>query len=440
MKTISAVSLITMATLPAFGTDTNTQIDKLIAADTAFGDQFSRSLSVALSWALIGAPTNDGNGSNAGAAYVFNYATGQELLRVTPADIQPGDFFGWDVAGTGQRLFVSALNSGIGSNETGSVYVFSPFTGEQFGELVGSDTVEGDGFGLSIAASGARLLIGAPTDNSPAEEAGSAYIFNTGTNQQVFKLTASDASAVDRFGTDVAISGSLAVIGAPFADPLGGASGAAYVFSATSGQQLQKLVPNDGASQDWFGFAVAVSGSLAVVGSPRDDDNGSISGSAYVFDAVTGEQLHKLTASDAGPGDGFGGSVAINGNLIVVDGGSPGSPGAAYVFDAETGQELYKLVASDGENGDALGYRVAVIGNRAVCSALNDDDAGSAYVFDITPCFADVNDDNTVDLADLNIVLGNFGNATTNGDTNFDGVVDLADLNRVLSEFGISCP
>ncbi|XHC25748.1 MAG: hypothetical protein ACFHWZ_02795 [Phycisphaerales bacterium] len=436
----TAIALFCAVAVTAAGTDTNTQIDKLIAADTAFGDQFSRSLSMTLSYALIGAPTNDGDGDSAGAAYVFDYVTGQELMRVTPADIQPNDFFGWDVAGTGQRLFVSALNSGFGSNETGSVYVFNLFTGQQLGELVGSDIAEGDGFGLSIAASGSRLLIGAPTDNTPAEEAGSAYVFNAGTNQQLFKLTASDGTASDRFGTDVAVSGSLAVVGAPFADPLGSSSGAAYVFSATSGQQLQKLVPNDGAPQDWFGFAVAISGSLAVVGSPRDDDAGSISGSAYVFDAATGEQLHKLTASDASEGDGFGDSVAISGNLVVVGSGSSASPGSAYVFDAETGQELYKLIASDGENGDALGYQVAVIGNRTVCSALNHNGTGTAYVFDVTPCFADLNNDNTVDLTDLNIILGNFGNTTTNGDTNSDGVVDLADLNRVLNEFGTDCP
>ncbi len=54
-------------------------------------------------------------------------------------------------------------------------------------------------------------------------------------------------------------------------------------------------------------------------------------------------------------------------------------------------------------------------------------------------CPADVNDSGTVDLADLNLVLGNFGQSTSDGDTNGDGEVDLADLNAVLGAFGTTC-
>ena len=56
------------------------------------------------------------------------------------------------------------------------------------------------------------------------------------------------------------------------------------------------------------------------------------------------------------------------------------------------------------------------------------------------PCPADLTGDNTVNLADLNLVLANFGTTTPDGDTNNDGVVDLADLNAVLAAFGQLCP
>ncbi len=55
-------------------------------------------------------------------------------------------------------------------------------------------------------------------------------------------------------------------------------------------------------------------------------------------------------------------------------------------------------------------------------------------------CPADVNNSGAVDLADLSIVLNNFGNTTSEGDTNGDGVVDLADLSAVLNAFGTTCP
>ena len=57
-------------------------------------------------------------------------------------------------------------------------------------------------------------------------------------------------------------------------------------------------------------------------------------------------------------------------------------------------------------------------------------------------CDGDVTGDQAVDLADLNIVLFNFGTAVTpgtNGDATGDGLVDLADLNLVLFNFGSVC-
>jgi probable HAF family extracellular repeat protein len=48
----------------------------------------------------------------------------------------------------------------------------------------------------------------------------------------------------------------------------------------------------------------------------------------------------------------------------------------------------------------------------------------------------DVNGDGVVDLNDLNLVLVNFGQTTSEGDANGDGVVDLNDLNLVLTNFG----
>ncbi len=60
------------------------------------------------------------------------------------------------------------------------------------------------------------------------------------------------------------------------------------------------------------------------------------------------------------------------------------------------------------------------------------EDAGSA-------CPGDATGDQVVDLADLNLVLANFGQTTADGDVTDDGLVDLADLNAVLANFGNSC-
>ena len=94
----------------------------------------------------------------------------------------------------------------------------------------------------------------------------------------------------------------------------GSFSGSAYVFDAVTGAELHKLVPSDGAPEDYFGFSVALSGTTAVIGAFGDDDKGSFAGAIYLFDVVTGAELDKLYASDAAVDDYFGYSVAVDGH------------------------------------------------------------------------------------------------------------------------------
>ena len=101
--------------------------------------------------------------------------------------------------------------------------------------------------------------------------------------QQLFKPTASDAQAGDLFGNTAALSGNAALIGAYFSDNAGERSGSAYLFDVTTGQQLFKLTASDAAPGDSFGISGALSGSTAVVGAHADDDGGDLSGSAYLF-------------------------------------------------------------------------------------------------------------------------------------------------------------
>ena len=95
-----------------------------------------------------------------------------------------------------------------------------------------------------------------------------------------------DGAANDGFGRSVAINGATAIVAASLDDDNGSASGSAYLFDATTGEQLFKLLPDDGASSDHFGISVAINGATAIVGADHNDDNGTDSGSAYLFDAA----------------------------------------------------------------------------------------------------------------------------------------------------------
>ena len=116
-------------------------------------------------------------------------------------------------------------------------------------------------------------------------------------------MTASDGAAWDHFGKFVCISGEYAVVGAKYDDDNGTASGSAYIFKldGASWVQYQKLTASDGAAGDSFGCSVSIGGDYAIVGAVLDADNGTDSGSAYIFKRLGTSWIEqqKLTASDA---------------------------------------------------------------------------------------------------------------------------------------------
>ena len=140
-------------------------------------------------------------------------------------------------------------------------------------------------------------------------------MFDATTGNQISKLTANDAMRGDYFGESVGISGNTAIVGAYADDDAGVESGSAYLFDVTTGNQLRKLTADDATTLDFFGFSVGISGNTAIVGAAADDHAGIFSGSAYLFDVTTGNQLFKLTASDAAQDNRFGYSADISGTL-----------------------------------------------------------------------------------------------------------------------------
>jgi hypothetical protein len=136
------------------------------------------------------------------------------------------------------------------------------------------------------------------------------------------------------------------------------AAGVLLIATTAAGQwhQIHKLTAEDAAEDDIFGASVSIDGDLIVIGAPHDDDAcpedpDCDSGAVYVFDAITGEQLHKLTANDASENDVTGASVCINDGRIVA--GAPHAGwGAVYIFDAGTGEQLRWLARIDEYSGN----------------------------------------------------------------------------------------
>ncbi len=270
-------------------------------------------------------------------------------------------------------------------------------------KLLANDGKAHDFFGYNVALSESTAVIGAfKADHKvQGKDVGAAYVFTRSQNtwRQQAKLTPLDGKAEDTFGGKVAISGDTIIVGAMRTDDAvkGENTGSAYIFSRTGSKWYQqaKLTAKDAAQGDSFGWSIAVSGDIAAIGAPKDDDKGTDSGSVYIFKRIGNhwQQEAKLTAKDGTEGDVFGISIAISGNTLLIGADlneeKGFNAGAAYVFTRNDNSwvQQAKLTADDGAQSDIFGVRVALSDDTALISARRDDDdvmgvdAGSAYIF-----------------------------------------------------------
>lgn len=447
--TLPAIALSTFGALPAVGQTINEEF-KLVASDAAGGDIFGVSVAVSRTTTIIGALFDDDAGDFSGSAYLFDTETGLQLFKLTASDAAEGDQFGTSVAISRTTAIVGSVGDDDEGSATGSVYIFDTDTGIQLFKLTASDAEEGDLFGISVAISLNTAVVGAIFSDDAGPSSGSAYLFDTVTGLELFKLTASDAQAGDFFGASVAIFGTTAIIGAPNSDDAGSNSGSVYLFDTLTGLQIAKLTSSEAASRDFFGHSVAIAGTTAIVGLYVAHDAGSNRGSAFLFDTETGLELFKLTPSDAEDEDHFGTSVAITGTTAIVgafgidDTGS--NSGSAYLFDTKTGLQIAKLIATDAAADDQFGGNVAISNTTAIVGASANDDAGassgSAYVFDtvVLPCPADVSGDGQLNFFDISRFLTFYQIEDPIADFNGDGLFNFFDISAFLKAFAAGCP
>jgi len=238
---------------------------------------------------------------------------------------------------------------------------------------------------------------------------------------------ASNASSLDLFGADVAISGTTLVVGAVLEDSDGTGqgdnsamdSGAVYVFVRNGNNWVQQayLKSSNVDADDAFGSSISISGDTIVIGASQEDGNGTNqsdnslinSGAVYVFTRSAGvwTQQAYLKASNLDANDAFGTSVAIDGDSIIVGAASESGDGsietdnsmvdagAAYIFtrSGSTWSQQAYLKASNADIGDSFGTTVAFDTDTVVIGAIAEDsdgtgesdnsvnNAGAAYVF-----------------------------------------------------------
>ena len=440
---VVAVALLTTTALA--GSTIGTEDAIFTASDAAFGDIFGRSLDAEGDLLVVGAPGNDDAGGSSGSAYMFDLSTGTEIQKITASDQQFNDVFGQSVAISGPRFIVGSRNDNAGNGRTGSVYVFDSATGEELGKLLASNGASGDSFGESVALEGNMAAIGAPSAGN-----GAVYLFDISTGDELFEMRPVVSVGGQRLGESVAMHGDRVIAGAPD-ETFGGIldAGAAYLFDTTTGDMVGRFQSPVPAVRDLYGSAVDISDQYIAIAAVWDSEAGEKAGAVFIYDADSSNFIRKITPGDDEVLDyhAFGSSILLDGDTIVIGAqnlASVGSgPGIVYTYDIPSGDLLAEFVASDGAEFDALGASVALADGMLIAGAnRRDSQRGAVYAFnyDSAPCPGDTDGSGAIDLADLNLVLANFGQDTGSGDTDGNGAVDLADLNIVLGAFGTACP
>ena len=273
-----------------------TQQEKLTAADGSASDSFGFSVAISVDTVVVGVSWDDiGPNGAQGSAYVFvrNGTNWSQQQKLTAADGEAFDSFGCSVSISGNTLVVGSMFDRVGGDfGQGSAYVFvrSGATWSQQQKLTVADGEADDHLGASVAISGDTVVAGADSDVVGGNRyQGSAYVFvrsDTTWSQQAQLIAASGAEG-DSFGLSVAISADRVVVGSS-SDDIGGnnSQGSAYLFvrSGTVWSQEEKLTAADGTGGDNFGIEVAISGDTVVVGAESDAIDGNVyQGSAYIF-------------------------------------------------------------------------------------------------------------------------------------------------------------
>lgn len=359
-------------------------------------------------------PSSHKGGTDSSPNDSDNHKLLEETYKIIAPDGATMDMFGMSMAFHGNTLVIGApYADDNGLRDNGRVYVYTrSSTNQQFTllqELAAANPTNKAYFGSAVAVWGDIIAVGAPyTDlDQNVTQSGSVSIFTLqqGDNNQYVQthfLTANDGQTKDYFGWGLAMNDDTLVVGAPFDDNGGEDQGSVYVFRFDdSWSQVQVLTADDATDGDNFGSQMAIleDSSTIVIGVWEDSDKGENAGSVYVFEQERQsglyQQTQQLYAKDGQPGDGFGVSVSMTPDTLVVGANYkerdlPGMTGSAYIFkrSGEIWQESQILRASDA-TGDAgmfgecvyISERRIVVGDSEV-SFPGSGESGHAYVFD----------------------------------------------------------
>ncbi len=260
-----------------------------------------------------------------------------------------GDQFGEKMASCESYSIFGATQEG--PNYDGKAYIYDNATGNLLYTLaiVGSGT-----FGGAVGICESYSIVGASTSESGGvDSAGQAHIYDNATGNLIYTLDNPVPNLEDYFGNAVAICESYAIVGNAWNNAAD--SGSVFIYDTSTGNLIHSMHnpnPDGESTSDRFGLSVAICESYSIVGSQEGVDEHDDEGKVYILDNVTGALVHTLINPNA-YGDPkyerFGNSVAINETYMLIgayketDANEVDDSGVAYIFDTVTKNLLHTL-------------------------------------------------------------------------------------------------
>ena len=420
---------------------TNSAIGQILADPSVTSeDNFGYSIAINDFFIIVGDQRDDSTATNVGRAHLFRTATGVYLRTFDDPTPTNQDNFGTAVAADQCHTIIGAPLDNTQGPLIGQAVLYSVDSGVPIHIFNDPTPTSADFFGSAVDVDGDFAIVGAPGDDSDGFGIGQVHVYDVKSGQLTHTLQDPTTTGFDSFGSSVAISGDLVLVGDPGDDTNGFGVGAAHLFSVSTGKFIMTLDDPDSRGSDEFGASVAISGTLAIVGAPGDDNSGANVGEAYLFDTDSGKLLQTFRDPTPSVEDSFGTSVGINKNFALV--GAPNSQnengvfaGQAFLFDINSGKLRRTIGNLDGQADDMTGFAVSITEVTAAVGSpgrdVGGENVGEAIRVDISAFpIGDVNRDGNVDLLDVApfVELLSNGGFQFEADIDSNGNVELLDI------------
>ena len=365
-------------------------LEKVIESPlTEANSNFGRSVDIAGSTLIVGAPYTDLTGLNIGRVYLFNVSSGNKLLTLdNPAGTNT--YFGYDVAITEGKC-LSGAHTQDGTNfQEGKAYIFDTRTGTLLHTLDNPTQQSQSYFGAKLDIDGDYCVIGAERYTGTYQYQGEVYVFDTNTGAYLRTLVNPMPTVnYSYFGQSISMDGDYCIAGASVTNDPTSAEGVAHIFNFKTGALLRTLHNPTAEAGAFFGWRVGIKGNYCVVGGYGEDSIYTNQGAAYVFDIRDGSLVHTLFNPALIAEGKFGYSVSINDTHVIISAQKSNltndNEGIAYVYSLETGTLSYTLRNPRGVAGELFGYDLAMDGNYMAVGVgyvdTTETDVGKAYLY-----------------------------------------------------------